>query len=249
MRYLVYLLLVANVLYSGWHLLRGNPAAEGRQPAPAASAGVRSLVMLGEQEVRSLPESGERNGAEPDRIEKATAGRDAGQESRADPAGQEPPGTQTPAICKTLGPFADTSSAETVSGQLAGEGLEPLLRSVDSRVVDDYWVYVPGKGQQHAREVIRKLKARNFNDYYVFDADDYLISLGTFRKIDLAEKQLAILHELGVDAVLETRYKTRVEHWLEMTVAAAQDVQLELIATNTPGLQIKTDTCASLASR
>jgi hypothetical protein len=248
MRYLVYLLLVANVLYTGWHLFGGNPATESRQRVPAAPAGVRSLVMLDEREVRSLPESDGRDGAEPDSIEKATAGRDTGQESRAEPVGQETPGTQSTALCKALGPFTDSSTAEAVSGHLAGKGLEPLLHTVDSRVVDDYWVYVPGQGKQHAHEVIRKLKAKDFNDYFVFDADDYLVSLGTFRKIELAEKQLATLHALGVEAVLETRYKTRVEHWLEMTVAAAQDVKLELIANNTPGLQINTDTCAALAS-
>jgi hypothetical protein len=128
-------------------------------------------------------------------------------------------------------------------------GLFPVLRSVDSRVVDDYWVYLPGKGRQYSRKVIQQLKSKKINDYYVFDSDDYLISLGIFRKIGLAEKRQTMLRQMGLDAVLVMRSRTQVEHWLEMSIEGKYDEQLKSIAMETPGLQINTSSCASLAAQ
>jgi hypothetical protein len=252
MRYLVYLLLVANVLYLGWNLSRGNSAVQSARSVPAIPAGAPSLVMLHEREAQAARGIDRGDGAETGTPEGTTADGDARQETGPEHAAvlaQQPDPRPAP-VCRALGPFDGFDSAETVSGQLAGMGLNPMLRSVDSQVVDDYWVYVPGRGREYARQVIRQLKAGNIEDYYVFDANDYQISLGTFRKSGLAEKKLASLRRLGVEAILEKRYKTRVEHWLELPVEAEpDDGQLRMIALKTPGLQINTDSCLSLAAR
>lgn len=254
MRYIVYLLLVANVLYPGWNLFRGNSAAQSRQTVPTVPAGVHSLVMLHEREVHKVQGMAREDGAETDKPAGAAADRDArrepGLESAAVLAQVEQTDLRPVPVCKALGPFEEFDRAETVSGHLAGMGLNPMLRSIDSRVLDDYWVYVPGKGRQYAREVIRQLKTGNIDDYYVFDANDYLISLGTFRNIGLAERKLEILRQLGLDAVLEKRYKTRAQHWLELPVEEEQDDELlRMIAMKTPGLQINTNSCLSLSAR
>jgi len=40
-----------------------------------------------------------------------------------------------------------------------------------------------------------------------------------------------------------------VEHWLEMYAEGTYDERLENVAMETPGLQIKSEFCMSLASR
>ena len=261
MRHIVYLLLIANVLYLGWNLSQDKAAAQMQPSLPPIPDGVPTLVMLRELADNEMPVTGREDSAETDKQADVRAGYQEsstteifeGQEtgSENDPflASTEKPDSRPARVCKALGPFDEFAAVETVSDRLVSMGLIPMLRSEDSRVLDDYWIYLPGKGRQYSQKIVQQLKAENINDYYVYDTDDYLISLGTFRSIGLAEKQLANFRQMGLDAVLEKRYKTRVEHWLELSVEEKFDTQLENIAMETPGLQLNTSSCMSLAAR
>jgi len=261
MRYIVYLLLIANAVFLGWNLSQGKTVAQMEQSFPPIPDGVRTLVMLQELAGDKILLTGREESTETenqaaqqtDNQEDSTADVFEGQEttgiSAALLASTEQPYTRPAYVCKTLGPFDEFATAETVSDHLVSMGLIPMLRSEDCRVVDDYWVYLPGKGRKYSQKVIQQLKANNINDYYVYDSDNYLISLGTFRIPGLAEKQLAILQQMGLEAVLDKRYKTQVEHWLEIPVEEKYDMQLEKIAMETPGLQINSNSCMSLAAR
>ncbi len=261
MRYIVYLLLIANAVFLGWNLSQGKTVAQKEQSLPPIPDGVRTLVMLQELAGNKIPVTGREDSAQTDNQavqqtdnqEGSTSDMNEGQETASESAAllasTEQPDTHPAHVCKALGPFDEFATAETVSDHLVSMGLIPMLRSEDSRAVDDYWVYLPGKGRQYSQKVIQQLKANNISDYYVYDSDNYLISLGTFKRIGLAEKQLTILRQMGLDAVLEKRYKTRMEHWLEMSVEAKYNMQLERIAMETPGLQINTNSCMSLAAR
>ena len=261
MRHIVYLLLVANVLYLGWNLSQGKTVDQEQSSLPPIPDGVPTLVMLQELAGNESSVTGREDSAGTDKQadvqadyqESTTAeifeGQTTGSENIPVLASTEQPDSRSALICKALGPFEEFAAAETVSDRLVSMGLFPMLRTEDSRVVDDYWIYLPGKGQKFSQKVIQQLKAENINDYYVYDSDDYLISLGTFRKIGLAESQLDNFRRMGLDAVLEKRYKTRVEHWLEISVEKMYGTQLENIAMKTPGLQINTSPCMSLAAR
>jgi hypothetical protein len=261
MRYIIYLLLAANALYLGWNLSHGETVVQVERLLPAIPRGARSLVMLHEIAGNKVPEKGREDstetgkqaGQQTDELEGAMADLDAGQVTDRVTATAlalvAHPDSRPAQVCKTLGPFNEFAAAESVSDRLVDMGLIPVLRSVDSRVVDDYWVYLPGKGRQYSRKVIQQLKSKKINDYYVFDSDDYLISLGIFRKIGLAEKRQTMLRQMGLDAVLVMRSRTQVEHWLEMSIEGKYDEQLKSIAMETPGLQINTSSCASLAAQ
>ena len=245
MRYIVYLLLVANVLYPAWKLSRDTTVAQNEMSFPPVQGAVRSLVSLKEIAGNTVPESDEKKAATADAYE----GQDAEKGNTAVIAQTEQPDSSQAHLCKALGPFDKLAAAEAVSDRLVRMGLIPMLRSVDGQVVDDYWVYLPGHGLQYSRKVLQELKAKNINDYYVYDSKDYLISVGTFKRIGLAERRLAMLQQMGLDAILEKRYKSRVEHWLEMYFEGEYDEQLESIAMETPGLHVNTNSCMSLAAR
>jgi hypothetical protein len=209
--------------------------------------------MLKERAVNTATQSDRDEGVETDKKEIGTAdmdeGRDTERRNAAVIAHAELPDSHQAHICKALGPFDKFSAADTVSDHLVRMGLIPMLRSVDSQIVDDYWVYLPGKGRQYSVEVIQKLTEKKINDYYVFDSKNYLISLGKFKRVDLAERQRAMLQQMGIDAQIDKRYKSHVEHWLEIYAEGKYDERLENIVMETPGLQIKTESCMSLASR
>ena len=253
MRYIVYLLLVANVLYLGWNVSQDKTVVQKHSSAPPMPASVHSLVMLKEPPGNAVLQTDRKNDVEPDKKKSETNGLYEGQESdwgnAAVIAQIAPPDARQAHLCNALGPFDKIAAAETVSERLLHMGLIPMLRSVDSQVVDDYWVYLPGKGRQYSTEVIRKLKDKDISDYYVYVSKDYLVSLGTFKRIGLAKKQQAMLQRMGIDALIEERYKSRVEHWLETYAEGKDDKRLENIAMETPGIQIKTKSCMSLASR
>lgn len=216
-------------------------------------ASVHSLVMLNERARNTPPQIDTEAHVETVKKNVATGSMHDEQEAeRATTsviAQTDPSDSRHAHLCKALGPFDESAAAKSVSERLLRMGLISMLRSVDSRVVDDYWVYSPGKGQQYSAEVIQKLKDKNISDYYVYESKDYLVSLGTFKRIGLAEKQQAILQQMGIDALIEKRYKSSVEHWLEMYTEGKNDERLENIAMDTPGLRIKTESCMSLASR
>jgi hypothetical protein len=261
MRHIVYLLLIANVLYLGWNLSQGKTVDQEQSSLPPIPDGVPTLVMLQELAGNEIPVTNREDSSGTDKQadvktdyqESTTAEIFEKQEINGGNAAiivqTEQPDSRPARVCKALGPFEEFAAAETVSDRLASMGLFPMLRTEDSRVVDDYWIYLPGKGRKFSQKVIQQLRAENINDYYVYDTDDYLISLGAFRKIDLAERQLANFRQMGLEAVLEERYKTRVEHWLEISVEEKYDMPLENIAMETPGLQLNTSSCMSLAAR
>jgi cell division septation protein DedD len=253
MRYIAYLLLVANVLYAGCNLPLDKFVVQRQPLFPPMPADVHSLVMLKERAVNTATQTNREEGVVTDKKESATAdmgeGPDTERGNAAFIAHAELPDSHQAHICKALGPFDKFSAAETVSDRLVRMGLIPMLRSVDSQIVDDYWVYLPGKGRQYSLEVIQKLTEKKINDYYVYDSKNFLISLGKYKRVDLAERQRAMLQQMGIDALIEERYKSRVEHWLEIYAEGKYDKRLENIAMETPGLQIKTESCMSLASR
>ena len=253
MRHVLYLLLIANVLYLGWNMSQGMTVAQKQPSLPPIPDGVHTLVMLQEIAGNLIPATRSEKSAGTDNQESSYS--DMQQEQKTDSknaavfASPEQPGSRPAHACKVLGPFDEFAAAETVSDHLVSMGLIPMLRSEDSRIVDDYWVYLPGKGRQYSQKIVQQLKAENINDYYVYDTDDYLISLGTFRRIGLAEKQVENFRQMGLDAVIEKRYKTRMEHWLEISVEEQDEILLDRIAMKTPGLHINTSSCMSLASR
>jgi len=253
MRYIMYLLLAANILYAGWNLQLDKTVDQTQLSLPPIRTSVHSLVMLNESAGNTAIQTDRKEGMETNKKKSASVHSDEVQDTERGNAAiiahEEFPDTSQAHICKALGPFYKFSEAETVSDRLVRMGLSPMLRSVDSQIVDDYWVYLPGKGRQYSVEVIQKLTELKISDYYVYDSNYYLISLGTFRRVDLAERQRAMLQQIGIDAQIEKRYKSHVEHWLEMYAEGTYDERLENVAMETPGLQIKSEFCMSLASR
>lgn len=230
MRHIVYLLLIANLLFFAWNHFQAQTIPQAARTVPPLPAGVTALVTLEEH----------------------------AREAEASPDGQaiealtqaQPPGALSAGKCKALGPFSkqDVVLVKATAKRLDEQGVDSVLRSVENRVENGYWIYLSGKDKQHAREMVKKLDELDDQEYYV--GMGYFISLGTFKDIERANIRMADLREKGFDdAVLEQRYKSRVEYWLELP----QDgVDLELMAQlseEQPGLEVHTVACSQIAAR
>ena len=214
MRHIVYLLLVANLIYLGWNLFPGNSSGDSYSALPPIPAGAKPLVTLKEmQQQAGSPEAG--------KIEALTA--------------TEPPGAGVQ-TCQALGPFENPEQVKAVTAQLDKLGLQPRQRLAQVREENGYWVYMPSMERAAALEVTHKLDESGDSDYYL--GRDNFIALGTYNDIARAEVRLRQVRKLGLDAILEARFTSHDTYWLEFTMLPSADPELSSIMEKDPRLQL-----------
>ena len=261
MRYILYLLVASNVLYLSWNLAPGRVGETDEQPIASVPDGTRKLVLL-EESVKAGASGMDMNGADKALMEeKPTAVDEAGAISEEKTgqvgdkedddllAGVELSPVQPANACKILGPFDEPADAKNIIGKLSSMGFEPVVRPKENKVFRDYWVYLPGKGRKQARKAVRLMKEKKIRDFYVYNDKNYLVSLGIFKTDKRVEKRLTELKKVGFDPVVEKRYETRVEHWLDLQYTAKDDEKLQTLVDGTDGLQMVTGSCNKVAAQ
>ncbi|MDX1698004.1 MAG: hypothetical protein R3308_06925 [Thiohalobacterales bacterium] len=221
MRYLIYLLLLANAAYLGWNLLQEESASPSVRQVPSVPAGVRPLVTLKEH------------------TEGMTSGNEAAGLNALTAA--QPPAASGAMNCRALGPFTVLREAEAMVARLDKRELDPVLRSVEGRVENGFMVFKQARDREDSRGIVQRLKSNDDTDYYV--GKDYLVYLGAFDTLERATLRLEEVREIGLDAAVRERYKTRQEYWLEVPERAAASEQLEAITMDNPRLQLHTLSC------
>jgi len=108
-------------------------------------------------------------------------------------------------------------------------------------VDNGYWIYMPGKGRDGARDIVSQLQAKGDKEYFV--GKDHVVALGTFDGIERAQVRMDELQKMGFEAVLEQRFKTRQAFWLEMPASQASSEVLSLLGDEYPGLEVHTLSC------
>ena len=238
MRHIVYLLLVANLVYLGWNLFPGRSMGDPVSVMPPVPEGAKPLVTLKEMQqgaaatpepavFDATPESASLDATpEPAAFEMLTA--------------VEPPGAGMPA-CLALGPFNILDEVRAVSARLDELGLQPRQRIAEVREENGYWIYLPSMGRAAALEVARTLDEKGDKEYFI--GKDNVISLGTFKGIERAEVRLQQVRKLGLDAILEARFRTRDSYWLEFHMTPSADSGLSAILGEKPQLQMHELAC------
>jgi len=218
MRHVVYLLLVVNLLYLGWNLSRTGIGADHTASWPPLPDSAVPLVTLKEMQQQTDATAGL---AEPDGLTRA-----------------EPPGAGQ-VECQALGPFSLPDEVRAVASRLDELGLDPHERIASVREENGYWVYLPAMEPDAASKVIKLLEQHGDTDYFL-GRDKYL-ALGTFTDIKRAERRLAQLRKLGLDAILAKRYAERDAWWLEFRKPAEN--MLGNILEQHPELQLHPLAC------
>ncbi|MFQ5642176.1 MAG: hypothetical protein ACE5FQ_00590 [Thiogranum sp.] len=227
MRYLVYILVLANVTYFAWH--QYAPAEKPREIRVAPMApGVEPLVLLAErgesklqapavvapeareavEEVRQPAAAAEAATEEAPVVEYTVP--DA--EERQDAA--VIPDPEPERVCQTIGPLLDKNDAAAISAQLSRQGYQPAVRGGEVREPAGYWVYLPAMPASEARAIVNDLDANGMKDYFIGKRNH--ISLGIFSSKRKAQARLNRIKTLGYNAVLDQRYRTRTVYWLDI---------------------------------
>lgn len=193
MRYLIYLLVVANSLYFAWHMVGDTRTEEVVRALPPLPPDVRSLTTLQERTDKT-------GTAEMSDIEALTAG--------------QPPGAGMPLVCHVMGPFMAEADMQAVGERIRELGFEPKSRSSDVQKQIGYWVYLPTLGHEQALQVVEVLKENEVRDYFI-GAEDF-VSLGIYRELASANRHRERIRELGFEPLIEPRYSTQTVHWLDL---------------------------------
>jgi hypothetical protein len=284
MRHVIYLLLVANLVFFGWHMLEFQKQDEIVRALPAIPATAAPLVTLQEMEQKQGQEPGSepelKSGLDPELLEpvpepELESGLDpellepvpepepepeleAESELEAEPEPEllepnedlvmiesltelQPPGGGDAIICRTLGPIMAASQLKLLGDKLDELGLEPRHRTSESREANGYWVYLPAMKYSQALEIRQKLDEHNDKEYYI--GKDNFISLGAFKIKSRAEVRMHQVGKLGLEALLEPRYKTQIVHWLDIDQQAGDAVDLGVVVEEYPGIKLQEQAC------
>jgi hypothetical protein len=216
MRHLVYLLLVANLVYLGWNIFESRSFSETERQLPPLPMSASPLVTLQESEAESATAN------DTSAIEELTT--------------EQPPSAGAAILCQALGPFLALDELQTVKSRLLELGMQPTRRVLESKELIGYWVYLPAMSDEEVGAVLAILKKHKDREYYVGKSN--FISLGTFESMERAERRLKATRKMGIDATLQERFATQSTYWLDIQSDPVAAEQLNRIAEDRPDLQL-----------
>ena len=216
MRHLVYLLLVANLVYLGWNVFESRSFSEVERRLPPIPLSASPLVTLQEREAQAATTN------DVSSIDELTV--------------KQPPGAGAAVLCQALGPFLAVDELQAVENRLLDLGLQPTQRGLQSKKLIGYWVYMPAMSEEEVQAVLAVLKKHKDKEYYV--GNKSFISLGTFESMSRAERRLKETRKMGLDAILQERFTPQSSWWLDIQSDGTATEQLNSLVEDRPELQL-----------
>lgn len=206
MRWIVLTLLISNVAYFAWELVRGSDYA----PAEASASVLpplkgKALVLLTER----LPDTA--SSAPPPAPVVVVPPTPVYREVDSVRAKKE-------TMCVSVGPYEAESDGETLVKNLKVEGFTSKVEALELSRDVQYWVLMPpAQSRKEAMAVLRNLQAKRIDSYLVSTGElKNAISLGLFNKEQSAKGVLASVREAGFAAELRQKERIQNEYWVRI---------------------------------
>lgn len=226
MRWLVLLLLAANLVYAGWqverHARREMAGARAAQPVPA---GVARLSLISE-----LPEPPPLRASQPPSAGDVPV--DAASEDELAallPDVGELPATADAAgySCFSYGPLPEERQVNWLSDWFRARRAEVRSRTSEDPGQRLFWVYLaPKESLQSAMAVVEDLRRQGVRDYRLISKGDLgnAVSLGLFSSQEAVNERLRELKEKGFLPVVVPYASSQRFHWLDVRVPAVPEI-------------------------
>ena len=213
LRNLLIALVAANLLFFAWSHWADKPARTTGGPA-AQDGGSGAAPASGKVAASAAAPGNANDAADP----AAGAGAD-----------NAPPG---PALCTSLGPFADGVAADRAAALLAGAGKASRPRGAPTPLADGYWVYVGGlRDAAEQRRTLAAIKRAGIDDSFAMPDDaQFRVSVGIFSERERAEQRARRVRGLALDAQIEEHFKLQATQWLDFTGLAPAALQAPQLA-------------------
>jgi len=256
MKWFVFVLLTANILYFSWEynaLLRdAMKRATHDQPIPQQ---VESLKLLRELALPQTPRActGPAVGEDPERRDDTGRASNIGQASgtseptapvsaladeqqeakttskaarSADPALGQPHD-----FCFTAGPFVDERAASEATSWLSNFNARNWTRQDEKITARRYWIFIDPTGPESAaRAILEDLKSKGVEDYMLFrdSASKRIISLGLYSTEGSLEIRRSELRKKGFDPDVRPRHKVVKQHWVDSMASENPSLRQQL---------------------
>ncbi|MGH8508635.1 MAG: hypothetical protein ACREVH_07955 [Gammaproteobacteria bacterium] len=243
MKWFVFILLSANILYFSWEynaLLRdAMKKAMHDQPIPQQ---VESLKLLRELDPPQTPRvsTGPAAGEDPGRREENERGSNIGpasgasepttpitaladEQARTDSTSTaarsaDPVLGQAHDFCFTIGPFADERAANEATSWLSYLNARNWTRQDEKITAKRYWIFIEPTGPEGAaRAILEELKSKGVEDYMLFrdSASKGIISLGLYSTEGSLEIRRSELRKKGFDPDVRPRHRVVKQYWVD----------------------------------
>lgn len=213
MRYLLYLLIIANLAFWAWYPRPPEPVSIFSPSAWPLPPDVDTLVLLGER-AKTTPESG--GGEKPAVGTPPPAAPEPAPASDEMEAPSQVPASEPLPLprCHTIGPFMAEKTQITVARLLKKAGLDAKQRTSDVQEQIGYWVYLPAMTAAEAKRVADRLLEQGVSDYFI--GKQNYISLGAFSDKAAAETRRRRITDMGYAPRLDPRFRNRTAYWLDV---------------------------------
>ena len=135
-------------------------------------------------------------------------------------------------FCYVVGPFEARDAALKAGSVLEEMKLGFNTRSAEDKSESSYWVFLPPLAtRKDAQAKVKELATLGFKEHFITQeaGRDNVISLGVFAQRENADSLLQELKGKDIEAKLETRYRLRLLHWLNLRAADLTEEQLEYL--------------------
>ena len=250
MRHVIYLLVVVNLVFFSWNMLQNVPHKGGASLVKRIPPNVRRLEIIQENAEKnaSAIEEDARDISDASPVitdptviteaQSATADINRVQSLTA----SEPPGAVAQSSnCHVLGPFQDDSEMKAVENRLNQLGYQPRERTSAVQVEAGYWVYLPTMVHEEALRITSILKQNNDPDFLIMK--DNAISLGVYDSTSRVDIRLKMLHNYGLEPVVEPRYATQTAYWLDLDERDDDRSTLKTIRGEYPDVEARDAAC------
>jgi hypothetical protein len=140
---------------------------------------------------------------------------------RKEPGSAERMTLTDPAVCLTIGPFADSDNSGRAVALLKGKGFEPRQRAEEGGSSEGYWVYVGGlKSEADADQALVALEHGGIKDAVLMPESaegGRRLSLGMFSERAHAEKRAqSVRAQTGVETEIAERKLSGTVYWIDV---------------------------------
>ncbi|MBY6191737.1 hypothetical protein KUV22_14985 [Microbulbifer agarilyticus] len=203
MRWIFFLLVVANLGLFGWFMTAERTPAK-TVVVSQADRGADTISLVSELDPEDLAARAPAAAAQPPVPPVAEA------DTVADP------------LCTMVGPFDEAYQGEDVVRRLQALQVEADLRDIEMQGQMRYWVYLaPLNSSKDAFRKLRELQAAGVDSYVIPKGSlENGISFGIFSEIDRAQSLTEELRARGFDAEYREEPQTYLERWVVLSSAS-----------------------------
>ena len=143
-----------------------------------------------------------------------------------------------PAVCASVGPYADKAKAEAATTRLKAASIDSEIQEVEAVASNRHWVILPPQSsRERAAQLLRELQARKIDSFLISSGElTNAISLGVFAREELAADFRGKIRAAGYPAEIRKKEPQKKEFWVRISPGQAVENAKKVLSSPSSGL-------------